>query len=176
MTGTAPVTDSVKKVNDEFAVGADLEFQKSWQKFERAIWILLAGFIVLSLAGVFGRGPLAQGHVEASDRSIRVDYERVQRFGTPSVMTINFPATSIQDGVVQLWASDTLVKPLGTQRIVPQPLRSVIGNGGILYTFPVTNVPASIEFQSQPAALGLSELTLRVPGKAELKTRIFVMP
>jgi len=176
MTKTAPVTDSVKKVNNEFAVGDDLEFQKSWQKFERGVWILLTIFILLSLAGVFGRGPLAQGHIQASDGSLRVDYERVQRFGTPSVLTIHFPPDVIHQGTVQLWASDTLVKPLGTQRVVPQPMKSVIGGGGILYSFPATTVPASIEFQTQPAALGFSDLIVRVPGKAEVKTRIFVVP
>jgi hypothetical protein len=173
---TKPIEDSISKVNDEFAVGSDLDFQVRWERFERLAWIILTIFIILSLAGVFGRGPVAKRHLRASDGSMEIQYERVQRFGTPSVLEINFPASSIHDGSVQLWAADSLLKPLGAQRVIPAPLRSEIGGGGILYTFPATTVPAAIEFQTQPAALGSSELKLRVPGKAELKAKVFVMP
>ncbi len=173
---TKPIEDSISKVNDEFAVGSDLDFQVRWERFERIVWIVLVIFIVLSLAGVFGRGPAAKAHLRASDGSMEIKYERVQRFGTPSVMEISFPPSSIRDGTVQLWAADTLVKPLGAQRVVPQPLRSEIGGGGILYTFPVTTTPASIEFQTQPTAMGSSELNLQVPGKAAVKAKVFVMP
>lgn len=171
-----PVEDSVAKINNEFAVGSDVEFQKTWERFEQAVWIVLLVFIALSLAGVFGRGPLAKAHVQAADGSMDLKYERVQRFGTPSVMTIEFPASAIQNGAVHLWASDSLVKPLGTQRVVPQPERSVIGGGGILYTFPATTTPITVEFQTQPSALGLSELKLQVSGKAMVEARMFVMP
>jgi len=175
-TETKPVKDSVPKVNNEFAVGSDLAFQARWARFERIIWILLAIFLLLSLAGVFGRGPVANAEKKASDGSIDVRYERVQRFGTPSVLTVQFPASSIKDGTIHLWADDSLVKPLGTQRVVPQPQSSVIGDGGILYTFPATGVPASVEFQTQPAVIGPSQLKLRVPGKAEFTATIFVVP
>jgi hypothetical protein len=173
---TKPVTDSVPQINNEFAVGSDLKFQARWGRFERVVWVLLGIFLLLSLAGVFGRGPAAKAEGKASDGSMDVKYERVQRFGTPSVLTIDFPASSIQDGAVQLWASDSLVKPLGTQRVVPQPKDSVIGGGGILYTFPATRVPASVEFQTEPSALGLSELKLQVRGKAVFTAKIFVVP
>lgn len=173
---TKPVEDTVPKINNEFAVGSDLEFQTRWGQFERVIWMILSVFLLLSFAGVFGRGPVANAEKKASDGSIDVKYERVQRFGTPSVLTVEFPASSIKNGAVQLWADDSLVKPLGTQRVVPQPQSSVIGGGGILYTFPVTTIPASVEFQTQPAVLGSSKLKLRVPGKAEFAANIFVMP
>lgn len=173
---TSPVEDSVSKVNNELAVGSDPEFQIRWERFESIVWVVLTIFILLSLAGVFGRGPAAKAHKQASDGSLDVKYERVQRFGTPSVMTVNFPQSSIHDGSVQLWASDNLVKPLGAQRVVPQPTQSVIGGGGILYTFPATTTPTSIEFQTQPSALGSSELRLKVPGRAELDLSVFVMP
>ncbi len=176
MAQTKPVEDSVPQINNEFAVGSDLAFQAGWARFERIAWILLTVFLLLSLAGVFGRGPVANAEKKASDGSIDVKYERVQRFGTPSVLTVQFPASSIKDGTVQLWADDSLVKPLGTQRVVPQPQSSVIGDGGILYTFRATKVPASVEFQTQPAVIGSSQLKLRVPGKAEFTANIFVVP
>ena len=39
------IDDSVAKVDGEVAVGEDLEFQRKWWKFERAIWVFF--FLVL---------------------------------------------------------------------------------------------------------------------------------
>jgi len=107
---TKPLEDSISKVNDEFAVGSDREFQIRWERFERVVWILLSLIIVLSLAGVFGRGPLAQAQLRARDGSMDIKYERIQRFGAPSLIEINFPQTSIHDESVRLWASGSLLK------------------------------------------------------------------
>jgi hypothetical protein len=173
---TTPVVDSVPKINNELAVGSDLEFQRRWKKMERGVWALLAVFLVCSFAGVFGRGPLAKAEVQAPDGSFHVRYERIQRFGTPSVISIQFEPAAVRNGKIQLWVNEKLIRPLGNQRVLPQPSESLLQSGGILYTFPVTQGPAEIEFQTQPSGLGSSELILRVPGKAEVRCGIFVMP
>jgi len=69
-----------------------------------------------------------------------------------------------------------LVMPLGNQRVVPQPERSEIGNGGVLYTFPASETASSVEFQMQPSKIGKTELKLRIPGHPELDLNIYVMP
>ena len=58
------VADSVPKINNEVAVGEDLNFQRRWWKFEGVMWWLIAGMLLLNFAGAFGRGPLA--HVRIS--------------------------------------------------------------------------------------------------------------
>jgi hypothetical protein len=106
-----------------------------------------------------------------------VKYERVERFGTPSVLTVTINTAVVQNGKVQLWVGDQLVKPLGNQRVIPQPDRSEIGNGGVLYTFPASpQGPASVEFQMQPSSMGKTELKMRIPGQSEVSLNIFVMP
>jgi hypothetical protein len=107
---------------------------------------------------------------------MEIEYERVERFGTPSVLTVKMDPQAIQNRQVQLWASESLVKPLGNQRVVPQPDHSEIGNAGVLYTFPASKSPASIEFQLQPSKIGPTELKLRIPGSSEVNLNIFVMP
>jgi hypothetical protein len=77
---------------------------------------------------------------------------------------------------VQLWVSDDLVKPLGNQRIVPQPTASTLDGKGLLYTFDATSHPNSIEFALEPSSPGIYPLTLRVPGAEEFHTKIYVMP
>ncbi len=173
---TQPVTDSVAKVNDEVAVGSDLKFQHRWWRFERAIWVLFFCAVILDALGVFGRGWAANAQRKTPDGSMTVKYERIERFHTPSILEVQFGANAIQNGKIQLWASDTLLKPLGTQRVIPQPASSVIGQGGIIYTFPATINPASIQFALEPSSPGILHLDLRVPGSEPLNLSIAVMP
>lgn len=173
---TRPVEDTVPKVNDEVAVGDDLEFQRRWGIAERIIWTVLIVFLILSFLGVFGRGPLAHASYASTAGAMSVKYERFQRFGSPSVLFVDLDPSTFHDGTAQVWVSDDLVKPLGTQRIVPQPERSVIVGDGVLYTFPANTGPALVEFQTQPAAIGSSSVTLRIPGRAPVTLHIFVYP
>ena len=100
---TSPVENSVARVNDEVAVGEDLEFQRKWWRFENAAWMVFTLIIVLDLSGLFGRGPLAKAQRHAADGTIDVKYERIERTGSPSIMTIQFGPSAIKDGRIQLY-------------------------------------------------------------------------
>ncbi len=182
-TATKPVEDSIGKVADEIAVGEDLEFQRRWWKFERATWIFFGVIVSLDLAGVFGRGPAAQAHKATPDGAMSVKYERVERFSTPSILTIQFGPTAVRDGAIKLWVSESVVKKLGNQRIIPEPASSQTMEGGILYSFSSGPGPTTVEFALQPASPGLSHFTIRlVPGgnvEAPMdfvRAGVFVMP
>ena len=176
MASTTKVTDSVPKINNDVAVGEDIEFQRRWWSFERAVWIFFTVLVLLDVAGVFGRGPAAQANAKSQDGTMDVHYERIERFSTPSILNIQFGSNAIHNGHVQVWVNEGLVKALGTQRIVPQPVSSVIGEDGILYTFEASKIPASVQFALQPASPGIFPLQLRVPGSPVLTLKIVVMP
>ena len=173
---TKPVEDSVARVNDEVAVGEDLEFQRRWWKFENAAWVVFSLIIVLDLAGAFGRGPIAKAERKASDGSIDVKYERIERTDSPSIMTIDFGPAAIQNGVVKLYVSASLVKALGTQRVIPAPGNSVVGGGGITYTFPASKPPASVDLALQPAGPGVFDFSVGVEGAEQVRAKILVVP
>lgn len=173
---TKPISDSVPKINGELAVGADLEFQKRWWKFERAVWWCFAVLVFLAVLGCFGRGPVAKAELHAADKSLDLKYERIERLGTPSLLTIDFGPDAIRDGKVELLASESLVQELGAERIVPQPQVSRIGDGNILYTFPASHHPATVQLGLAPTRPGYADLTLQVPGFAEQQARIYIMP
>ncbi len=97
----SPVEDSVPKVDDEVAVGEDLEFQRRWWRFERIVWIFFTLLIVCDLLGLFGRGPLAKAQLHSSDGALNVRYERIERTGTPSMMVIQFGPAAVRDGKIQ---------------------------------------------------------------------------
>jgi hypothetical protein len=179
----APVEDSVAKVNDEIAVGSDLAFQRKWWRFERAVWALFVLIVVLDVAGAFGRGPIADAALRAPDGSFLVKYERIERFRTPSIMSVLFSPAAIHDGKARIWLSEKYVDPLGNQRIIPQPLTSVPERGGILYTFDVGErqlgtqlQDPTIQFALEPGKAGVFKLQIGDVDGAEVQTMIYVMP
>jgi hypothetical protein len=175
-TLTKPEEDNVAKVNDEIAVGFNLDFQEKWWRFERILWMVFAGLVLAALAGAFGRGFLSKATVKAPDRSIKVDYERIARYSTPSILTVQFGPAAVREGQVQLWLSDAIVKSMGAQRVVPQPVSSSLTEGGLLATFPALSAPASVEFALEPTKPGVQELTLRAPGHPEVRFKVAVLP
>ena len=173
---TQPVKDTVPKIDNDIAVGEDLAFQRRWWKFEFAIWVFFTIIVILDLFGFFGRGPVAKARFHTVDGSMDIHYERIERFSTPSILAVSFGQNAIHDGKVQLWVSETLVRELGNQRVVPQPEMSVLSRSGILYTFLASQVPVTVEFALSPSSVGMNDLRLVVPGFADAKLKVFVMP
>ncbi|MBB6144545.1 hypothetical protein HNQ77_002497 [Silvibacterium bohemicum] len=170
------VEDTVPKVNNEIAVGEDVEFQRKWWKFEKLVWAAFICFVLLDLAGVFGRGPLSKAHLATADGTVNVSYERVQRTGTPSTLKVEFRDRAIRNKQIRLWAGEDLVSKLGNKQIAPQPATSAVGDGGLHYTFPATTEPAEIVFSLQPPSPGLYDLSLGVDDFPAFHFKILVMP
>ncbi len=178
MSGVAfekPVTDSVAKINHELAVGEDLQFQRRWWRFERAVWAIFIALIVLDLLGAFGRGPLANAAAASADRSVEITYERIERAGTPSMMALKINAER-DPRDAELFVSDTAVSGLGLQRVIPAPQATTIGNGGLTYRFPRGTLPAMVRLEFQPVSAGLYHLAIGVPGVPPVRVAVIVVP
>ncbi len=173
---TQPIGDSVPKVDNTIAVGENLEFQRKWWKFERVIWSIFLLILIADVLGLFGRGWLSKDTLSDSAQTLTLNYERIERASTPSIMTLHFGPKAIQNGRVRLYVSDSVVKPLGAQRISPQPAVSTIGNDGITYTFDATQIPASIQIALEPSFPGRHSFRIQVIGGAPIESAIFVVP
>jgi hypothetical protein len=171
-----PVEEPVSKVNDEIEVGEDLDFQRKWWRFENFVWVIFSLIIVLDLCGVFGRGPFAKAERRTADGTIDVKYERIERTESPSILTIRFGQSAIVDGKIKLYISESLVQGLGTQRIIPAPLESEVGEGGLTYTFLASKSPASVDLALEPSGPGIYEFTIGVAGADSLHAKVFVVP
>jgi len=173
---TKQIEDSVAKNNNEVAVGSDLEFQRRWWRFEHILWLALTALVILDALGFFGRGWFAKAEAKTPDGSMRIEYERIERFGAPSLLTIHFGQNAVRNGGIQLWASDSLLHELGSQRLIPQADRSALDGHGILYTWVAAPQPDSVQFSMQPAKVGSAWLTLRVPGADQMRLKIAIFP
>src|ERR1700735_1229789 len=173
---STPVKDSVAKVNHEIEIGENLDFQRKWWRFENAAWVIFALIIALDLAGLFGRGPIAKAERRSADGAIDVKYERIERTDSPSILTVQFAQSAIQNGKIHLYVSSSLVKQLGTQRVIPAPQDTVVGEGGLTYTFPASRPPASVDLALQPSGPGIYDFTIGVVGAEQVHAKIAVVP
>lgn len=171
-----PVGDDVPKVDGAIAVGEDLEFQNHWWRFERIIWGLFILILIADLSGALGRGPLANAKQKAADGTLQMKYERVERANTASIITLLPGTQALQDGKFQLFVSDTILKQLGAQRVIPQPELSTLGHGGVTYTFLANSPPMTIQIELKPSFVGLHHFTIGVPGGQPLQAETFVLP
>ncbi len=171
----------VTKVNDEVAVGEDLQFQQKWWRFERFIWSFFAFIVLLDLAGAFGRGPLAHHEIHATDGSADVKYDRIARAETPAILDVKFSPFVLQQGRIKLFVSQSIVEQLGAQRVIPAPETTAIGGGGLTYTFPATSnpatsTPASVQFALQPSKPGVFRFVIQVVGAQPVNGTVVVLP
>jgi hypothetical protein len=169
--------DEVPKVDDAVAVGEDLRFQERWWTFERIVWGCFALILLADVLGIFGRGWLAKAELHGAASGLDVKYERVERAMTPSVLSIQFQPSAVRNGQVQLFVSNSMVKELGTQRVIPQPEHSILGDGGILYSFPAQGrEPLTVDLELESSFPGVHPFTLQVPGMQATGGRIVVVP
>ena len=173
---TQRVGDSVAKINDEVAIGEDLGFQRRWWRFERLVWILFVVIIVLDLAGAFGRGPLAYAEAVSPDHALQVKYERIERSGTPSMMTVTLDARTFRDGHANLVLSDSAVGGLGLRRVIPAPESTSVGSDRLIYRFPAGTSAAVVRFEFEPAGAGIYDLRVGIPDATSVRFRIAVVP
>lgn len=173
---TTPVNDSVPKVSNEVAVGEDLNFQRKWWRFERVIWSIFFVILILDVLGVFGRGWLADSKRSSGDQTLTVDYERIERASTPSIITLHFGPAAVRDGRIQLFVSEDIIKELGAQRISPQPAVSALSEGGITYSFDAANSPAIAQIALQPSFPGLHHFRMQVVNGEAVEAKVFVFP
>lgn len=171
-----PVEDSVPMVDGQVAVGEDIEFQRRWWRFEKIIWSLFGLILLADLSGILGRGPLAKAERTAPDHTFNLKYERVERANTSSMMTFTPGAAAVHDGAFRLFVSDSIVKELGAQRVIPQPQSSIIGNGGTTYSFQATSLPMIVQIELKPSFVGMHHFTVSVPGGQPVEAKAFVLP
>ncbi len=171
-----PVDDDVPKVDGAVAVGEDLKFQERWWRFERAVWFFFVLVLIADLSGILGRGPLANAVGQTSDGALRVKYERVERANTSSILTVLPGSAALHDGKFQLFVSDSILKQLGAQRVIPQPESSALGGGGVTYTFAATALPMTVQMELKPSFIGMHHFTVGSPGGEQMNARTFVLP
>lgn len=173
---TKPLPEGISKVDDAVMVGEDLDFQRTWWRFETAAWWVLAVLLVADALGAFGHGWLAHAHASTANGALAVHYDRIEREGTPSMLTIHFGAAAARFGKIRLLASQSVVHGLGAERVIPQPEESEVGPRGITYVFPISETPATVSFELRPTSIGSNHVSLTAGDGSSMRLSILVLP
>jgi len=168
---------SADRVNDEFEVGFDEDFERKWYYAElagRAVMLVFAG---CAIAGLLGRGPLSHQRVYANGGGLSVDYEPVARHNTPTTVTLHVTNENPVPRAVVVSIGQTMIEPMGLQRTVPLSESSTVGQDGITLRFTVQpNQPdALIRLDLLPTALGRVRLQADA-GAQHVEWSAFVVP
>lgn len=170
------IGDPVPKVDNRLAVGEDLEFQRRWWRVERIVLSLFAAVVLFDLLGGFGSGLLEKTKLVLPGNAARLEYDRVDRVNTPSILSVDFGPGGVSNGQASLWVSDELAGKLGNQRVIPEAASSTIERGGIRYLFPTRSLPARVEFALQPLRAGLFTLHVQAANGPLEPIHILVAP
>ena len=156
-------------------IGYDYVFEHRWARFERVIWGTLGVIIALGIAGVFGRGPLNNVKRTLPDGTF-VQYERVIRFKSPTVLTFQLP---VSNGVARLEATTAAARKAGLQQIVPTPTQDLgsehIGPIQFQASSPETKT-VFVELAMQPSGIGPVLSKYSINNTTTLDIRQFVLP
>jgi hypothetical protein len=117
----------------------DLEQNDQYQQWEwriqRVGWTLWLGVIVAGLVGLIGTGPLSTTHVSSPDGTLRVTYDGYVHLRQTLTLAIQVRSNPGQEGNFRLMVSQKYLDGIEIHRIQPEPIRSEIGQDGVLFVF-----------------------------------------
>lgn len=145
--------------NREFPVREDMAYQLRMWRFERYGWYLLVMLVVLSLAGLFSRGPLSSSDVRSKSGNVRVEHEMFNRNGSSNAMRISLAGSP--ESTIELEVAGELWDGFIIETLHPQPLRSRSSAQGM-------RLLVQLDRQGQAVLL----LTLRAEGLGLFRSRI----
>ena len=165
----------ISRVGD-VEVGFNEDWERRWWRIERGGWMVLALFVLLGMSGVFGRGPLSKATAGEAGGPLRVEYERMARNHTPTVITAYLRPMGAGEQTV--WLSRDLLDGMPISRVVPQPASASATADGQLYAFrlPAGSDSAKVEFYVEPGRVGRRSGRVALAGTPPLTLKQFVFP
>jgi len=113
----------------EFPVREDMAFQHKVWRFERVGWYVLVLLVILTLLGLFSRGPLSSREMHSADGSIGVEYEKFHRNGSTNPMIIRLKGAP--GAVLEVELGGDWLEGFDVQSVQPQPMRSAAAGPGM---------------------------------------------
>jgi hypothetical protein len=150
-----------------------LQFQRREWLVQRLGWALIAGLLILALAGLFGDGPLSHARA-ANKESGSVEYERYVRSGSRTTLVLT-PAAALAPGVSIEITADYLRK-FRVEHVTPEPSAVRMHGERFVYEFAASAPDAAIVFNLQPEGLGRHTAEVAINGGAPLTIRQYTYP
>lgn len=154
---------------------AEIAFHHREWAMQRIGWGLIAVFILLALAGLFGGGPLSEARM-SSPQAGTIEYERYTRHGARTALTITPAAAALQGAIVRVAMPRDYLRAFKIETVTPEPTRARMSGEQLIYEFTMASAGASISYQLQPEELGGHSAQIVIGGAAPLTLRQFTYP
>jgi len=131
----------------EEPVAEDMGFQRAFWKVQGAGWVAVAALLIGAMLGIFSDGPLSP--VRARQEGLAAEYQRFYRTGASSSFLLEIPPGRESEVVI----SDSIVKRLVLETVLPEPVRSAAASDGthLIFEAPSTG---QVYFGIRPAKSG----------------------
>jgi len=167
----------MQKIGD-LEINQDLGFERRSWKVERVAWIIAALILVAALLGFLGPGPLGKATAASPDKSLSLDYFRVEHYGAPVELHFHIDGALAKDGALQVWLDRDFVEALEIEHIDPKPESVQINGERFVYVFRTASAPETIRifFHVEPNKFGKTPARAGVVNGPEIRFSQFYMP
>jgi hypothetical protein len=157
-----------------FPVQEDISLQTKLWKGERVGWYVFSAILILTMAGLFGTGPLSTTTTRSASGTLNVEYDKFERNGAANQMVITTRAD--RNGKVWLVINGALFQKFTIESIQPEPsaYESFL-NGVRLELTPDPEGWATAYIGLRPTGLGVARTTIYTGGES-VEFRQFIYP
>ncbi|MET3458090.1 hypothetical protein [Pseudomonas kilonensis] len=159
----------------QFPVCEDMAFQHKVWRFERVGWYVLVLLVILTLLGLFSRGPLSSRELHSSDGSLSVEYEAFHRNGSSNAVVIRLKGQP--NAVLEVELGGDWLEGFEVQALQPPPLRSAgAGQGMTLWVQADKQGQASLHLSLLGEGFGTYHSRIATAGGAVVSFNQFILP
>lgn len=159
----------------DYPVREDMRLQLHMWRLERVGWWLLILLVILSLLGLFSGGVLSKARAQNAEGDVAVEYQRFERRGAQSALSLQIKAGGDGRAVVEL--DGDFLDGFRVEHIHPLPLESHSHGNGVRWVFrPDAEGIARVHLTLRPEGLGFVRNTLATPGSAPMRFSQFIYP
>jgi hypothetical protein len=155
-------------------VREDMRFQNMSWTLQRVGWVFLALIVLCGVAGLFSHGYLSNAVARQDGLPLTVNYDRFQRMTSLHRFDMSIPPGAEDE--IRLTFNKAFSDLYEIDSIQPQPLRSNVSDGGLIFTF---HPPERGDFNAvlwvRPRSFGYVPVAIGTP-RGSLTMPIVVYP
>jgi hypothetical protein len=158
----------------DYPVEDDIAFQRKLWRVERVGWGMLVILVLLTLLGLFSKGPLSTHQQMSADGHLQLDYQRFLRQGASSSMIVTLQGEP--GALLEMVLEAPFFVTYRIDAIHPQPLEAFSEHAGLkLRVRADRDGRASVHFTLRPEEIGTVHHRLRFDSR-ELKFWQLIYP
>jgi hypothetical protein len=165
---------------EPFDSPAALALQHKVWRGQRLAWALMVLVVLAALLGLSGSGPLSGRSAVSADGTVRIEYERFLRRGTPTTLKIHWAPTGRDAAGFSVWLARPYLEDVTIQDMLPPPQAVQASPDRVTWRFGVNSqdhgAPVTVTIHFAPGAIGRLRGTVGLEARPGLGFSQWVYP